>query len=173
MWTPLVKEKTTLFESTKKFSFQNPFSPFVIFSFVLGLALLFSLPLLHKSLYARLFDVTLFLTTGAVGLLILFLWFFTTHHSQVNLNIFWANPLNLLGTVLLLSKKRPLLLLNFCLGYGLVLALILAFWSSLPQQLNPAYLPICIALCVRCCSNYWFLRASYNRVTKKEKNAAH
>lgn len=171
-WVPLVKEKTTLFQSTEKSATQNPFSPFVIFSFVLGLALLFSLPFLHKSLCARLFDVALFFTTGAVGLLILFLWFFTTHHSQVNLNIFWANPLNLLGAFLCFSKKRTLLLLNFCLGYGLVLALVLAFWSSLPQQLNHAYLPVCVALLVRCTSNYWFLRASHNRINRKEKSIA-
>lgn len=155
IWEPLVKEKMVLFQSTKKSSSQNPFSPIVVFSFVLGLTLLISLPTLHKTFYARLVDFILFFTTGLMGLLVLFLWFFTTHHSQNNLNILWANPLNLLGAFLFFSNKRNAILLKFCLGYGILLALTLVFWSSLPQQLNPACLPVCLALLVRCSANYW------------------
>ncbi len=155
IWEPLVKEKMVLFQSTEKPSSQHPFSPIIVFSFVLGLALLASVPTLHNTLYARLFDFTLYFTTGAVGLLVLFLWFFTTHHSQINLNILWANPLNLWVAFLFFSNKRNAVLLKFCLGYGILLALTLVLWSSLPQQLNPACLPVCVALLVRCSANYW------------------
>ncbi|RDB03184.1 Lnb N-terminal periplasmic domain-containing protein [Runella aurantiaca] len=163
-WEPLVKEKVVLFQALNKTSPPNPFSPKAIFSFVLVLSCLLSLPTLHKTFFARLFDFTLFLTSGAVGLLILFLWFFTTHHSQINLNILWANPFNLVVSFLLFSKKRGPILLKISLVNGLLLVLVLAFWTILPQRLNNAYLLVCITLLIRHSANYWFLKAASSKI---------
>lgn len=167
---PLVKEKAVLFQALNKSSTPKPFSPTVIFSFVLGIALLVSIPTLHKTRYARFFDFALFFTTGTVGVLILFLWFFTTHHSEINLNILWANPANLVVSFVLLSKKYRPKLPNYYVAYGLPLILTLAFWSILPQQLNDAYLPVCFALLVRCSAHYGFSRVSDRRAMTSEKS---
>ena len=164
-WEPLVKEKVVLFQALNNASPPNhPFSPKAIFGFVLVLSCLLSLPALHKTLFARLFDFTLFLTSGAVGLLLLFLWFFTTHHSQINLNILWANPFNLVVSFLLFSKKRSPIFLKMSLVNGMLLALVLVFWTILPQRLNNAYLLICFTLLIRCFANYWFSKASSNKI---------
>lgn len=166
---PLVKERAVLFQALNNSSSQNPFSPMIIFSFVLGMAFLFSVPIIHKTRFARVFDFALFFTTGAVGVLILFLWFFTTHHSRMNLNILWAIPANLVVSFLLLSKKYSPNLPNYYFAYGSLLILTLALWNILPQQLNYAYLPVCFALLVRCSAHYWFSRSSDRRVTMKKR----
>ncbi|WP_428660380.1 DUF4105 domain-containing protein [Runella sp.] len=158
VWMPLVKDKSVLYQSLGKPSSQNPFSPTVIFSLVLGLALLVSLPVIHKTGIARAFDAALFFTSGIVGLLVLFLWFFTTHHSQVNLNILWANPVNFVAAFMLFSKKYRPKLSNYFLVYGLLLVSVLVFWAILPQRLNNAYLPVCFALLLRVFANYDFTK---------------
>lgn len=158
VFVPLLKEKITLFKTLDQSynaSSQNFLSPILIFSIVLGLALIFSVPIIHETFFARLFHFILFFTSGTVGLLVIFLWFFTTHHSQVNLNILWANPANFFLSFLIFSKKYKLKLSSYYLIYGLLLVLVVVFWSILPQRLNNAYIIICLALILRCLANYW------------------
>ncbi len=158
-WLPLVKEKSVLFRPTPETASQNPYRPIFIFSVVVVLAFLFSIPVLHPTLFARLFDFVLFFCSGMVGLLVLFLWFFTTHHAQVNLNILWANPPNILVSFLFFSKRYDHRLAQYSLVYGLLLVAVIVLWTFLPQHINNAYLPICAALSIRCFANYWFSTA--------------
>ena len=155
-YVPLVKEKIKMYtqDTQKKNSEPDPWSPSLVFSFIFVLALLVSIPIVHKTFFANLFDFLLFFSCGIVGLLLIFLWFFTIHYSQVNLNIVWANPVSLFLSFLYFSKTFKQKLRKYHLVYGGLLLLTLLLWPFLPQQLNKAYIFICMALCVRCFANY-------------------
>ncbi len=154
-WKPLVTQKTVLFEPTKDADKSAP-GPVFVFSALLILGLVISLPSLHNNIAARLFDFSIFFVTGVIGMLILFLWFFTTHHAQDNLNILWASPLNLFVGFLFLRKRSSVGLIRFCLIYGIWLVVLVVFSPILPQDFNPSYLPIFLLLIVRCGAYYWF-----------------
>ncbi|MCF0058786.1 DUF4105 domain-containing protein [Dyadobacter sp. CY356] len=148
----LVTEKVPLFRSEhnlNKKSFSDFYSPGITFSIICFIAFILTWPKLNKSIFARIFDFSLFFISGTVGVLLLFLWFFTTHYSQVNLNMIWANPLSLFFAFGFFTCKynRNIRWYYFC--YGLMLAVTILAWSILPQRLNFAYLPICLALSLR------------------------
>lgn len=163
VFEPLVKEKMILFnnlEQSNILRLKTPLNPILIFSIVLGLSLVFCIPIFHETFYAKLFDFMLFFISGAIGLLIIFLWFFTTHHSQTNFNVLWANPVSFFLSFLFFSKKQILKLSKYNLLYGILLVLVLVFWSILPQHLNNAYLLICLTIILRCFAHYWFLKTT-------------
>lgn len=161
IWAPLVKEKTVLYKPLSlpvKKSFEDYLTPKLVFSIILVLAILFSFPVLYKTAAARIFDFMLFFICGLLGFLLIYLWFFTTHRSQYNFNLIWANPLNFFLSFLMLSKQYNTKLLKYFLIYGLIVLLTLMFWLLLPQHLNNAYIFICMAIALRCFANYWYLK---------------
>ncbi|WP_159474901.1 DUF4105 domain-containing protein [Dyadobacter sp. 3J3] len=154
---PLVMDKIVLYQSNEqinKVTLSGYFSPIVCFSIILLLAFIISFPKFKQSILARIFDFTLFFVCGIAGFLLLFLWFFTTHYSQVNLNLLWANPLGLFLSFGLFSRKNNRIIAGYYFYYGLLLVLTILGWAILPQQLNFAYLPVCLALALRCFSAY-------------------
>lgn len=158
---PLVKEKKVLYEATDvplKKSAIDYITPTLLFGFIFILALLVSMPFIHQTFFARIFDFMLYFICGAVGLLLVYLWFFTTHRSHYNFNIIWANPLNFFLSFFLLSKKYQPKLKNYFLIYGLLLLVTLLFWAILPQKINTAYIFICLALTVRNLRNFLVLK---------------
>lgn len=93
-------------------------------------------------------DVILFTTTGVLGLLITFLWFFTEHTvTGPNWHLLWANPLHLFmifGTSKVYTKFKPI--------YYLILAGVLIttlFFYIMPQFMPWSLLPLWLILCVR------------------------
>ncbi len=61
-----------------------------------------------KKKRSRWLDFSLFLITGAAGLLIFFLWFMTDHvFTKANFNLLWAFPLNLVLAFILMKSKTP------------------------------------------------------------------
>ncbi len=96
-------------------------------------------------------DFGLFFTTGAAGVVIVFLWFFTEHTTTVlNFNVLWAFPLNLIVAFLLLSKK-PMFkgLLYYTIGLLVLLAVTLVLWGLKIQLFSPLLLLLLIALGIR------------------------
>lgn len=104
-------------------------------------------------------DLLLFGITGLVGCLLLALWMFTDHQDAArNLNLLWAFPLHVLGTVLVLRKnstwRKPYFRFSFFLTTGLLVT-----WWVLPQTLNPFLLPVVGAIWVRAGINWRLPRA--------------
>jgi len=93
-------------------------------------------------------DVILFSTTGAIGFLIAFLWFFTEHTVTANnWNILWANPLHFLmiaGSHRIHKALKPVYYLTLA---GIVITLF-SFYL-MPQDIPIALIPIWIALVIR------------------------
>lgn len=83
--------------------------------------------------------------TGAMGVLVVFLWFFTDHQTTVvNLNILWANPWNLLLSFMSFSS-----VVNRWYWYvpSLIPLLVFAALSGfLPQEFHVAVWPLVLML---------------------------
>ncbi len=158
---PLLKEQTVLYEPTNitvKKTLEEYVTPLITFALLAILAIVVSVPLFRNSIVTRVVDFVIFFSCGLVGLLLVYLWFFTTHRSQINFNLIWANPFSIVVAFLILSKKRRAILENYFLIYGVILLLTLVFWVILPQHLNNAYIFLCFAVSLRSLVSFWVLK---------------
>jgi hypothetical protein len=82
-------------------------------------------------------DFLLFFLSGAVGLLLVFMWTSTDHQvCRNNLNLLWAIPTHLAAAFLIRKPSRWAS--AYFLATSIAAALLLATWNFLPQRLNPA-----------------------------------
>lgn len=106
----------------------------------------------------RIFDHIFFFTLGAIGWLLLFMWFGTDHALCANnYNLLWAFPIHLPVALIAFRKNKfaRFYFGGFCVFY-LFLVLV---WFLLPQEMNPAFLPIAALAGIR----------SYERFSKTRK----
>ena len=108
-------------------------------------------------------DSLIFLISGSIGILIIYLWFFSTHFAGAqNFNFLWAFPLNFALIFAIYKNKIP----NWSIGYIklLIILIILLFlhWTTGVQKYNLTLLPIFVALLIR----YSFLVHRINRTIK-------
>ncbi len=100
---------------------------------------------IRYKLNSRWIDYALFTLTSAIGLLIVFLWFFTQHTvTGPNWNILWANPLHL---IFLFRFKKQLKPLYFGLLSGVIITTL--FFLLVPQSLPTELIPIWLVLSLR------------------------
>jgi hypothetical protein len=100
---------------------------------------------------SRVLDFLLFFLTGASGLLIAFLWFFTDHQAtQWNANLLWAFPLNLIAAFTLgFGKRVPTWFAPYLLAMAVLVAACLLLWLGKVQSFSPLLLPVWAALLLR------------------------
>lgn len=97
---------------------------------------------------SRVFDFVLFLSTGLIGCLLLFMWLGTDHSAcAANYNLLWAMPLNVVAAWAV--WKRPGWFRKYMSVYALLLLVTLLGWLWLPQELNTGFLPIILLLLAR------------------------
>ncbi len=100
---------------------------------------------LKKRKYYIMTDRLTMFFTGIIGLVLVFLWFFTDHTATAyNFNLLWANPINLVIAVL--PSTKLLKWRKYITTYMAVLGLLLICWYFLPQRLHIAVIPIVLAL---------------------------
>jgi hypothetical protein len=124
-------------------------SPLLVFGalFVLITVLSF-VPARGAQRFIRVFDFVLFLLTGLVGILILFMWFGTNHALCANnWNLVWALPTHALVAPFLRRDRRWVH--AYLLATVLVLAALLIGWIFIPQELNIGFLPVVLLLLLR------------------------
>jgi hypothetical protein len=158
-FVPLVKEKTILFKpraSAPGKTIVDYLQPLLCSSFILVLGVIVSFPKMNRTLFARLFDFSLFFICGLVGCLLVYLWFFTSHYSQCNMNLVWANPAGIFLSFYVFYRKQNTGMIRYHLYYGLLLLLAVLCWPFLPQQLNSAYFPVCLVLILRCFALFYY-----------------
>ena len=95
-------------------------------------------------------DTLIFLISGSIGVLIIYLWFFSNHFAGAqNFNFLWAFPFNFALIFAIYKSKIP----NWSIGFIklLIIMIILLFlhWSTGVQKYNLTLLPIFIALLIR------------------------
>lgn len=137
---PLVQEKREILPALALAGNNSFFKPFFVFACLFVLILLLSVLFRHNygGLF-RVFDFALFFLCGALGCLLLFMWFGTDHPmTKSNYNLLWALPTHLPVAFFLFTKKKWVSHYFFYLCFYSIA--LLAAWFVLPQSLNPALL---------------------------------
>ncbi|MDL2331270.1 DUF4105 domain-containing protein [Odoribacter sp. OttesenSCG-928-A06] len=108
----------------------NPWycSPWFVFS-LCTLLLIFCIQRFNTSWVLKGIALPLFLVTGLMGCLFIFLGYFTKHPiTAPNLNLIWGNPLNLVVVPFLLKKKLPYYINTYLNYYAFILLLGIPAW---------------------------------------------
>ena len=128
------------------------FSPFVVFTILFLLIVLMSI-FNNTHAFLSVFDFILFFLTGALGILLLFMWFGTDHpECKNNFNLAWAFPLHLVVIFFMFGKWRWLKYYFFI--NSILIVVLLLLWQWLPQEMNKALIPIVCLLLVRSYAQY-------------------
>jgi hypothetical protein len=117
--------------------------------------------------YLAFIDYMLFLLTGLLGILLVFMWTGTDHQvCRDNYNLLWAIPTHTLAAFFIRSPK------TFWKAYfhysALLCLLLIATWAFLPQQLNPALIPFVFITGLRA----WDIAGRQKRIIWKNRPAS-
>lgn len=143
-----------LYQLTNNTDKKSWFTPALFFSLLLGFFISLSL---SKNKYAQSvlngLDGLLFFTTGLLGIILLFMWFFTDHSmTKNNYNLIWALPAHIIFSFLI-NKNKPFVKKYF-LATAISLAILLLLWPFLPQQMNNSLIPVVLLLLYRSAMKY-------------------
>ena len=101
------------------------------------------------------FDGIVFLSYAILGVIIVFLWFFTDHQAtKMNYNLLWANPIHIVAFIGLFSKKIQEKLSLFYLVMAFYSFAIILFWIAIPQEFHEAFRPLILTLVLT--YYFWF-----------------
>lgn len=125
------------------------FTPFVVFLLLLIVIVLMDLSknsFIQSTLQG--FDGLLFFCTGALGIILIFMWFATDHSmTKNNFNLLWAWPTHAVMAFFVSAKKSWVK--NYFRFTMFALIAVLVSWFFLPQQMNNALIPIVLLLIYR------------------------
>lgn len=94
-------------------------------------------------------DAVLFAIPGLLSLLFISLWIWSDHVSlHLNLNLLWANPLNLILVWAIIKNKEKWIKVVAVL-YALMLFFLLVNWGRMPQKFPLETMPLVTALVFR------------------------
>jgi hypothetical protein len=122
------------------------FTPFVVFTLLLFFIVLMELV---KNKFARAFlqgfDGLLFFCTGALGVILIFMWTGTDQQMfKNNFNLLWAWPTHTIMAFFVNTKKGWVK--KYFKFTAVALMAVLITWFFLPQQMNNGLLPIVLLL---------------------------
>ena len=145
----MIVSKENLYTITANDNRDSFFTPIIIFSILLIAIVLISL---LKNNFARAFlqgfDGILFFLTGTIGIIIILMWTCTDHGMcKNNLNLIWTLPTHFVMAFFVNSKKSWAK--KYFAFTAVSLVLLLLAWFFLPQQMNPALIPILLLLIFR------------------------
>ena len=138
-------------------------SPKIVFSIFLIIALYFSFKQIKYNNKFIYFDSLLFFLSGMVGILILFLWFFTDHISTNNLNILWAFPLNILAPFFIIKRPDSRFLNNYMILSSFMTFLILLMWLFYPEYFNNNIMIFVLVIFMRSLTNVIYNKRQKNK----------
>ena len=95
-------------------------------------------------------DILLFGLAGLAGCVLFFLAFFSVHPcTWPNYSLLWLHPFHLVGVILFCINKAQRATYWYHFINFAALTLLFAGWVFLPQQLNPAFIPLAASLWLR------------------------
>ena len=146
---PLVASKQTVLQMPSPLKDNGIFSPMIVFGLLAAVVIICGIT--QRSRYPkamRVFDLLFFLLLGLTGVLLMFMWFGTDHIvCRDNFNLLWALPTHLVAAFFAGSSRRWVkIYFTITFWLSLVLAIL---WFFLPQQMNPALLPIVLLVIYR------------------------
>lgn len=148
----VVHSSTTILEekelpSPKQNFFTSPLFFVLIASIIIVIITIRDYKRVRKSLWL---DVSLFVFSGIIGVLLLLLWFATDHTATANnFNTLWAFPPNLIFGLLLLRKQQPSWYKKYIKFLLLLLILLVVFWMLKIQVFPIVLVPLLVALAIR------------------------
>jgi hypothetical protein len=147
----LVKEERILLNFKEKPQTIIFFNPFTLFSIIMVLGILITYRDLKKKKRSKWLDFSLFIFTGIVGILIVFLWFFTNHSTAPNnFNFLWVFAPNFyVALILLNNNKKKLWVKRYISMLIIFLCVIPIIWINGIQLFPKAIIPFLILLLVR------------------------
>lgn len=121
----LIKKTETLLDfETKSVKADFP-SPLLVFTLLLIIVAIITYKDYKKKKQTKILDFILLFSTGLVGVLIVFLWFFTNHSTAPNnFNFLWAFAPNFVVSFFLISKTQKTWIKKYFLVLIVLLALI-------------------------------------------------
>ena len=124
--------------------------PWMIFSVVAVIVVLLTFVDYKRKRRSRWLDFVLMLITGLSGVMIVFLWFFTSHDiTPNNLNFFWGFLPNLVVGFYLLKKEPPKWVRVYARFLVILLVLMLGIWLLKIQVFATAMIPFMLMLGIR------------------------
>lgn len=96
------------------------------------------------------FDSTILLITGLLGLVVMYLSFFSLHPLvKYNYNLLWLNPVNIITCVIIwIRSLKKIAMILQAVNFLLIIILLILFTLSI-QDFNAAFFPIAAALLIR------------------------
>jgi hypothetical protein len=129
---------------------ENLPNPLLINSLLSVLLIFITFLNFKKSIWKKWIDILIYFSSGTLGLLVIYLWFFSNHFASAqNFNFLWAFPFNLIMVYALLRENPPNWAVNFIKLNIILLVLLFIHWATGVQKYNITLLPIFIALLVR------------------------
>lgn len=145
-----VQKEETLLDYKELKQTINVLNPFLIFSIISFIGLLITYNDFKNYRRTKWLDFLLFFVTGLIGILILFLWFFTNHSTTPNnFNFLWAFAPNVIVAFFLLRGSQKKWVQKYVYILILLLVIIPFVWMCKIQQLPISIVPILVLLMVR------------------------
>ena len=144
-------KKNIIYSPESEIRYRENFPSPLLINFILSLIIVaFTIFNYKSNKWNKSLDTLIFLITGSIGILIIYLWFFSNHFAGAqNFNFLWAFPLNFALIFAIYKNKIP----NWSVGYIklLIILIILLFlhWITGVQKYNLTLLPIFVALLIR------------------------
>lgn len=155
----LVKKETTILEYKELEQNGSLLSPLLIFSLIAIIGLFLTFKDYKNNSRSMVLDFILLFTTGIIGSLIIFLWFFTDHSTTPNnYNALWAFAPNLIIAFLLIKKRKKDWFSKYFKLLIVLLCIIPIIWIAGIQLLPLSILPLLILFLVR----YLYLTKFYS-----------
>lgn len=152
---PLVKKEVDILSFEEKHPKVIWHNPLLIFSLLLLITLGITYRDLKQNKQSKWLDFSLFFFTGILGLLIVFLWFFTDHRTTPNnFNFLWAFVPNLIVAFFLFKKQLPVWLRLYSKICLVMIGILLVLWIFKVQLFSLTIIPILMMITVR----YWYLQ---------------
>jgi len=153
---PLVSQNNIIYEfNASGEQGINLVNPYLIFwALAILVVILTFIGFKKKRLFIS-FDIGFFTILGLLGLLLVFLWFFTEHsQTKNNWNLFWAFPGHLYIVYLMIRQPSKPLLKTLLLAAMILADLALVLWILGFQSFHPSILPLLLIVILR--SNFLY-----------------
>ncbi len=146
----LVKKENVLLNFEEKQQSISIFNPFLIFSIISLFGIWVTYRDYKNNKRTKLLDFTLLFTTGLIGCIVIFLWFFSSHSTAPNnFNFLWAFAPNIIISFIILKKHQSNWIHKYYQLLLILLIWVLFIWILGIQEFPLSIIPLLILLLTR------------------------
>jgi hypothetical protein len=143
-------DSLSIFEPEKNFYPPEKITPLGVALFIFIFIASITLYEIIRNKYLRFLDILLFGIAGTAGCALFYISCLSIHPFVFpNWSLVWLHPFHLLGALLIAVKRFSKAAEYYHLINFVVLSLLLAGWSLIPQHMNTAFIPLVLTLWTR------------------------